>query len=261
MASNIKVQLLRDFSVLGKRYAVIKVNKKYAHDYLIPKGIANEILTAHDLKEDESQQNTLSERNLSVTVFSKKSGVHTYIARRITERPPEEKLRICIGINADPERISWEWLPANKLSFLPYGERYVIINFRKQKYLATFNYLKKLPVRKIKAPIVVDGSNLGWYKGFPEMESVFSLFSYLANDSAQFFFPVFWVFDRSFRRKLGDADKRVFDEFKNWAGVKIVDYADREIFRTARKVSTRFIFSNDHFKEFFKGDFFRISFY
>jgi len=256
MSSNVKVFLLRNFGVLGKKGKVVEVNGKYAKDFLYPNKIAREASVkdtddTNYLKEKRKDERISIERYLTRETMQK--GKRAY-----TGKIPEFN-NFFKNAEGEKEKITWSWYPTNRLNLLPYGPRYVKIKYKKQEYTGTFVYLNSLLRRRVKASIIVDGSNLGWYNGYPSLDPIFSLYNYLARDSDQFFFPVIWVFDNSFRRKLTSGEKVSYDEFKSSDGVKTVNYADKEIFQMAKKYDTRYLFSNDHFKEYHMKGFVRIS--
>ncbi len=263
MSTSIKIYLLKDFSILGENGSIVEVDLKYARNYLFPKKIAREA-TLSDIVE-KKRSISIGKKENKLTLKGR-GNLDKYLKNhslsdtrgRFIEKVPDFS-NFFRNHESSREKFSWRWYEANRLSLLPYGPKYVTIKYRKNEYLATYTYLKALISRKTKSPIIVDGSNLGWYNGYPSLDSVFSLFGYLAVESNQFFFPIIWVFDNSFRRKLTEGEKRSFDEFKRWSGVKIVDYADKEIFRLAKIFGTKYLFSNDHFKEYHTDGFVRIS--
>ncbi len=266
MATQIEIILLKDFSLLGKAGEVATVQLDYAKNYLFPNGIAKKI-KAEDVekiiyekkrqKREEQKKNSGTVKS-SLYVFNNPDNAYVSKRNQLGRIPP---LTFRIKMREDiREKISWKWYPTNRLNNLPAGDRYVIIHYRGKSYFSTYNYLQKLRLRNCHSPLIVDGSNLGWKDGKPATDPIFYLYDYIADKSEKFFFPLIWTFDKSFRRKLTKTEKRELKEFCSWSGTIIVDYADKEIFKLAKKYRTRFIFSMDHFKEYHTENFTRITF-
>jgi hypothetical protein len=255
MSARVSIFMLKDFPVIGKKGTVHAVSKKYAQEYLLPKKIAKIVPQGTT---PEVQQNQISHQFCrSHLVIDKKKESYSFLKKDL--RLPRSQFFLKNPQYMPIQSISWEWIDPRRLRFLPRGEIYVKIAYAREEYLGTYDYLKSLSVRCVKNSLVIDGSNIGWSSGFPSIRSVFDAYDYIAKRSEQFFFPLYWVFDRSFRKQLRWGEQKIFDEFCRYSGVRTVDYADREIFETAKKKKTPYIFSNDRFKEFFVDDYIRIN--
>ncbi|HPE67736.1 MAG TPA: bL9 family ribosomal protein [Thermotogota bacterium] len=257
MSSHVSIYLLKDFPVLGKKGNVVRVPRKYANHFLVPRKIARKIEPGNTPPPPLPQELPAGRTPQQVLPSRKKS--RDVSASFPTQLPPVS-FPVSFRHGGEKEWVRWEWYPAHRLAYLPGGGRFVLIRFRKKTYFATFSYLQALVRRKIRAPLIVDGSNTGWVNGFPSLDPIFLVYDYIARDSEQFFFPLVWVFDTSFRRKLCPSERNTLDEFSRWWGVRVVGYADRMIFQMAREYGTRFLFSDDRFQEFFTEDYTRISF-
>ena len=253
MSARVCVRLLKDFSVLGKAGTVHVVTKKYADEYLLRENIArivpiNTIYKPAQTLEPQVRP-TLGIGDLKTTPVE--------ISTKGLNLPPM-RFRLKTAGDLPIQTVSWEWVEPGRLRLLPRGNIYVKIAYGKRSFLATLEYLKSLTSRKVRKPVVIDGSNVGWSSGEPSVLGLFDVYYYIAKRSDQFYFPMYWVFDRSFRRTLWWEEKKIFDEFCRYAGVKVVDYADREVFEMAKSVKTPYILSNDRFKEFFTEGYVRI---
>jgi len=271
MPGKINVVLLKDFAVLGSEGDLASVNKGYAKRYLIPKGIVK-IITEEEKEAIAKEKNIRKQKEEKAFLAENSSRfkavnalyVYNTSAKEGNKLPyighiPPMRFKIKSGRDRQ-ETVAWKWYPTNRLANLPGDQRFVVVKYKKERFFCTFQYLKAMRMRRVSAPMIVDGSNLGWYSGQPSMDPIFYLYQYIAEESEQFFFPLIWAFDKSFKRKLTKTEKREFNEFKNWSGVRVVDYADTMIFKLAKRFNTKYIFSNDHFKEYHTEHFVRISF-
>jgi len=266
MSQKINVVLLKDFALLGRKGELIEIESDYARSYLLPKGIVKQITdknTANRLKKKQSNRNSVIQPSLSE---QSKALLYTYNdpAASSDGRPILGKLppmTFCVHFkHSQTRKMSWEWYPSYRLNRLPAGYKFVILNYKGHKYLATFHYLRQLLIRKVHSALIIDGSNLGWVQGKPAMDPIFDLYEYIADKSDKFFFPFIWTFDKSFKRKLSKTESRELSEFCAWSGTKIVDYADEEIFKQAKRFHTKYIFSQDHFKQYHTEYFTRITY-
>lgn len=259
------VLLLKDFALLGRQGELIDIESDYAKSYLLPNGIVKQVTDkqlAKRLKEKQKKRNKMIHTSLSE---QSKALLYQYadptgtVEKRIMGKLPPMTFRIHFRY-AETAKLSWEWYPSYRLNRLPAGYKYVILMYRGRKYLGTFHYLQQLLMRRVHSPLVIDGSNLGWVKGKPAMDPIFDLYDYIADKSDKFFFPFIWAFDKSFKRKLSKTEQKELNEFCSWSGTKIVDYADEEIFKLAKKYRTKYIFSQDHFKQYHTEYFTRITY-
>ncbi len=253
MSARVCVRLIKDFPVLGKEGTVHVVTKKYADQFLLPEEIA--IIVPVNTVFEPSPKPTQRLRPL-LKLTDLLTDCQSVSRREL--KLPLMRFFLKTAPNLPIQSVSWEWVEPGRLRLLPHGNIYVKIDYAKRTYLATLEYLQSLSFRRVRKPVVVDGSNVGWLSGEPSVSGLFEVYYYIAKRSDQFYFPLYWVFDRSFRRVLKWGEKSIFDEFCRYAGVKTVDYADREIFETAKSVKTPFILSNDRFKEFFTEGYTRI---
>jgi hypothetical protein len=254
VSARVCIRLLKDFPVLGKEGTVHVVTKKYADQYLLPEKIA--VIVPITTVYEPSGPPSPKIRPMLKLGDLKTGGFEA--SMRELRLPP---MRFFLKTTPDLpiQSVSWEWVEPGRLRLLPQGNIYVKIEYAKHRYLATLEYVQSLASRKVRKPIIVDGSNVGWLSGEPSVSGLFEVYYYIAKRSDQFYFPLLWVFDRSFRRVLKWGEKKIFDEFCRYAGVKVVDYADREVFETAKSLKTPYILSNDRFKEFFTEGYIRIS--
>ncbi|MFW6263815.1 MAG: hypothetical protein ACOC34_07275 [Thermotogota bacterium] len=266
MSTKMCVILLKDFALLGRKGELVEIERNYAHSYLLPEGIVKQITdrsVAKRLKEKQKdqhrkEQSTLSEQ-AKARLYRYNEPAATNEGCSIIGKLPPMTFRVHFN-HSHMEKIAWEWYPSHRLNRLPAGYKYVILRYKGQKYLATFHFLQQLLLRRIHSPLIIDGSNLGWVKGRPAMDPIFDLYEYIADKSEKFFFPFIWAFDKSFRRKLSKTERRELNEFCTWSGTRIVDYADEEIFKLAKRYHTRYIFSQDHFRQYHTEYFTRISY-
>ncbi len=266
MSSKISVVLLKDFALRGMKRDLIYNDKDYANSYLLPQGIVKHIKDKQLIKHLKEKQQVQKRREQSGLSEHSKALLYKYNdpaviteGNPILGKLPPMSFRVHFK-NTDGGRMSWEWYPSHRLNRLPAGYKYVILLYKGRKYLGTFHYLQQLLMRKVHSPLIIDGSNLGWVKGRPAMDTIFDLYDYIADKSEKFFFPFVWAFDKSFKRKLSKTEKRELNEFCNWSGTIIVDYADEEIFKLAKRYHTRYIFSQDHFRQYHTEYFTRITY-
>jgi len=266
MSSKISVVLLKDFALLGRKGELVEIEKDYARSYLLPKGIVKQITNndiALRLKEKEKyrkqkKDSALSEQSKAL-LYKYNDPAAGNEGSSILGRLPPMSFKVHFR-HAEAERMGWEWYPSHRLNRLPAGYKFVILLYKGRRYLGTFHYLQQLLFRRVHSPLIIDGSNLGWVKGRPAMDPIFDLYDYIADKSEKFFFPFIWAFDKSFRRKLTKTERRELSEFCTWSGTKIVDYADEEIFKLAKKHHTKYIFSQDHFRQYHTEYFTRITY-
>ena len=266
MSSKICVVLLKDFALLGRKGELLEIESDYARSYLLPKGIVKQVTdknTVIRLKEKIKDQKKEKQTSLSET---SKALLYKYNdpsagseRQSVLGKLPPMKFRVHFK-NSHTEKMSWEWYPAYKLNRLPAGYRFVSLTHKGRQYLGTFHYLQQLLIRRVHSPLIIDGSNLGWVKGKPAMDPIFDLYEYIADKSEKFFFPFIWAFDKSFKRKLPKTERRELTEFCAWSGTKVVDYADEEIFKLAKRYHTKYIFSQDHFKQYHTEYYTRITY-
>jgi len=266
MSSKISVLLLKDFALLGRKGELVDIESDYARSYLLPNGIVKQIKDKQlieRLKEKQQVQKKRGQSSLSeqskALLYKYNDPTATAESHSILGKLPPMSFRIHFR-HEKIEQMAWEWYPSHRLNRLPAGYKYVILIYKGRKYLGTFHYLQQLLMRRIHSPLIIDGSNLGWVKGKPAMDPIFDLYDYIADKSDKFFFPFIWAFDKSFRRKLSKTERRELTEFCTWSGTKIVDYADEEIFKLAKKFHTRYIFSQDHFRQYHTENFTRITY-
>lgn len=261
MAAKVWVQLLKDYHVVGRKGQIVEVERGFAEGYLIPNRIGKKTYASrqnrpsHHLDTPPQAPVVFNHAEL----YPKKRPLPYELLQKMQRLPPSQ-FAVFFSGEQKREKVRWEWVEPRKLNLYPPGERFLWIWYRRRKYLASLTYLKALKSRKIRNALIVDGSNVGWTYGYASIEPLFSIFSYIAQDSEQFFFPLVWVFDRSFRRKLTRADRSVFDEFTYGTDSRIVDYADKEIFGLTKEYETPFVFSDDRFGEYYTRNIVRIGF-
>lgn len=266
MATRMNVVLLKDFALLGKKGEFVEIESDYAKSYLLPEGIAkqmNDMSMIELLKEKQKlrqkeRQQTLSEASKAL-LYQYNDPVAAMENHPIIGKLPPMNFSVHF-LHDQKHQMNWEWYPTHRLNKLPAGYKFVVLQYKGSRYLGTFLYLRQLMIKKVHSPLIVDGSNLGWVNGKPAMDPIFDLYEYIANKSEKFFFPFIWAFDKSFKRKLSKTESRELSEFCSWAGTKIVDYADVEIFKLAKKYRTKYIFSQDHFKQYHTDFFTRITY-
>lgn len=260
------VILLRDFALLGKKGDFVEIESDYANSYLIPEGIVKQITDKSMIMELKEKQKLRQKERQQALSEDSKALLYQYNdpAAVLENHPIMGKLPpmdFSVHLrHAQKQQMSWEWYPPHRLNRLPAGYKFVILQYKGTRYLGTFHYLQQLMIRKVHSPLIIDGSNLGWVKGKPAMDPIFDLYEYISDKSEKFFFPFFWAFDKSFKRKLSKTEGRELSEFCSWGGTKIVDYADVEIFKLAKKHRTKYIFSQDHFKQYHTEFFTRITY-
>jgi len=266
MSSTISVVLLKDFALLGRKGELVRVEKDYVHSYLLPHGIVKEITdqqVAKQIKEKQKARRTKIPKSMSeqskALLYQYNDPTVITEGNPILGRLPPMNFYAYFR-HSQREKMAWEWYPSHRLNRLPAGYKFVILIHKRRRYLGTFHYLQQFLMRRIHSALIIDGSNLGWVKGKPAMDPIFDLYDYIADKSEKFFFPFVWAFDQSFKRKLSKTEKRELSEFCTWTGAKIVDYADEEIFKLAKRYHTKYIFSQDHFKQYHTEHFIRITY-
>jgi hypothetical protein len=261
MARKLLIQLVQDYPVVGRKGQIVEVERRYAEKFLIPRKIAEKTQKVKDeypftpVKSSSKQKNerffVSSKQNLSLPIGE---------VLRKTQRMPPASFHITPFADQKRMRVFWEPIEPRKLLLFPQGDRFAWIHFRREKYLANFQFIQALRRRRIRSPLIIDGSNVGWFHGSASVSPLFSVFSYIAEHSEQFFFPLVWVFDRSFRKHLPRSEKPTFDEFTSGSGCRTVEYADRLIFRLTKEYQTPYVFSDDRFGEYYTRNIIRISF-
>ncbi len=261
MARKLRIQLVQDYPVVGRKGQIVEVEKRYAEKYLIPSKIAVKTQKSEDgypfvpVKSSSKHNN---ERFFLTNRQNLSPPIHEVL--RKTQRMPPASFHITPYADRTRMEVYWEPIEPRKLLLFPQGDRFAWIHFRREKYLANFRFIQALRRRKIRSPLIIDGSNVGWFHGSASVSPLFSVFSYIADHSEQFFFPLIWVFDRSFRNHLPGSEKPTFDEFTRGSGCRTVEYADRLIFRLTKEYQTPYVFSDDRFGEYYTRNIIRISF-